>query len=103
MVVRDGAPQCLKQRGMLGLQPSIGERDQSIRVRLTIGNRLEDGAAAEPQQITNEAGDLEVSVFEYLLDPQRVLRDLTHELLARAREIAQLENRRRRDEAGADQ
>jgi hypothetical protein len=53
--------------------------------------------------IADDRRELEVRIFQDLLQPLGVLRDLPHELLARAGQVAQLVNRRRGNKAAADQ
>jgi hypothetical protein len=68
-----------------------------------IDDRLQHGAPALAQDVADEAGDLQIGILEHLLDALHVPRALAHELLARARERAQLLHRHGRHEAGADQ
>ena len=65
--------------------------------------RLQDGAAARAEDVAHDLRELEVGVFEGLLNPQRVPGDLTDQLLARSREIAERLNGRGRHETAADQ
>jgi hypothetical protein len=75
-----------------GLEAAAGQRRQALGVGLASDQRLQDGPAADPEDVGEEAGQLEVGVLQRLLDPQGVLRRLADQLLARAREIAQLLN-----------
>ena len=59
--------------------------------------------AARAQDVGDHARQLHVRVFECLLQPLRVPRDLSDELLARPRQVAQFLNRGRRHEAALNQ
>ena len=49
-----------------------------------------------PQDIADDARELQVGVLQHLLDAQRVLGDLAHQLLPRPGQIAQVMNGGRR-------
>jgi transposase len=91
------------QHRALGLQALLGQIREPLGVGLSLGERSQDGAPADTEKVGDQARDLEVGVFEHLLDAQRVLGHLAHELLARARQVAHLLNGLRRNEAAADQ
>lgn len=83
MVIPDIPSQSFDQSRVLLLEQTLSEIGQPFRVLLPGGQGTEDCAAAESQQIADQTGDLDVGVLEHLLDPQRVLGHLAHQLLAR--------------------
>src|SRR5262249_45192085 len=64
---------------------------------------VEDRSATAAQDVADGLGQLDIGIFERLLDPLRVARDLPNQLLARPREIPEFLNRRRRNEAAPNQ
>lgn len=81
------------------LESSRGEVGQSVSVGLFCDEGGQDGSPAAAEDIARHFGQLDARVFKRLLDPLRMPGDLAHQLLARAREITQLLDRRGRDEA----
>ncbi|MCY1533178.1 hypothetical protein D9M68_684910 [compost metagenome] len=103
VVVGDVSAQRLAQLGGLLARVALGQRGEPHRVVLAGNDGLEHGAAAVSEDIREHAAQFEVGVFEDFLDAQAVLGDLAHELLAGAREIAQLLGGGRWHEARSDQ
>jgi hypothetical protein len=103
VVLGDTPAQRLDQRSAAGLEPTAAQRDQLLRVGFASDERIEDRAPALAEDVADHAGDLDVRVLEYLLDPVRVLDDLATELLARSPQVTDLLDRRRWDEAATDQ
>ena len=99
MVFGNASAQCLAQFGVLFSGVALGQRGKPLGIGLAVDNRLEHGPATVSQHVREHAAQLEVGVFEHFLDTQAVLGDLAHELLAGAREIAQLLDGGRRHEA----
>ena len=85
------------------LELAACQRDELLWVRLAARQGVEDRAATLAEHVGDHAGDLDVRVFECLLDPLRVARHLANELLPRAHERAEILDHRRRHEARADQ
>ena len=86
-----------------GLQAPGGAIGQPLGVGLPGDQRRDDRPAAGAQDVGDHARQLHVRVFECLLQPLRVPRDLSDELLARPRQVAQFLNRSRRHEAALNQ
>ena len=77
--------------------------EQALGIALAGDQRPEDGAPAGAEQVGDHAGDLEVGVFQRLLDAQGVASHLANQLFAGARQVTQLLDRLGRHEARADQ
>jgi hypothetical protein len=103
VMLGDTPPQRFAQLGGLVARRALGKLGQPLGIALSSHDRIEHGAAALAQHVGQHAAELEVGVFEHLLDSQRVLGDLAHELFAGAGEITQLLDRLRRHEARADE
>ena len=84
MVLADAAAQGLPQFGWGGFQPTIGQECELGRVGLTGNQRLDHRPAALTHDVGDHRIQLDVGVFERLLDAQNVARLLTNQLLARA-------------------
>jgi Double zinc ribbon len=86
-----------------GLDALVGQGRQAVGLALARGEGAEDRAAADAQDVGENGGEFDVRVLQGFLDAQGVLSDLADELFASAGEIAQLLDRRRRDEAAPDE
>jgi hypothetical protein len=95
--------QCSSRVGTRGFDRATNQLGQVLGIGLASDQRLQDGAAAHAQDVGEDTGELEVRMLEGLLDPEDMLRDLPHELLAGAGEIAQLLDRFRGHKAAADE
>ena len=103
-VMRADVPaQGFEQFGAAGLDAGADARGQPFGIGLAVDDRLQHRAPALAQDVAEHDTELEVGVLEHLVDALDMGRALAHELLARARERAQLLHRHRRHEAGADQ
>ena len=103
-VMRADMPaQRLQQLGAAGLDARADARGQALGVAVPVDEGLQHRTAALAQDIRKHDAELEVGVFEHLLDALGVGAPLAHELLAGARERAQLLHGSRRHEAGPDQ
>lgn len=76
---------------------------QGWRIRRPGHDAAQDGPAAHAQDVREDARELDVRVFQGLLDPLRVTRRFTDELSAGPGQIPHLLYRDGRDEAPADQ
>ena len=85
----DAPAQRFAQFGGLVARRALRQRGQACRVGFARHDGVEHGAAALAQHVRQHAAELEVGIFQHLLDAQRVLGDLPHELLAGAGEVAQ--------------
>jgi hypothetical protein len=103
MMSHHAAVQGGHELGAGGFEAAAGEVGQAVGIGLAGDQGLEDGATTHAEEVAEQAGQLEVGVLQRLPDPQGVLRDLPHELLAGAGEIAQLLDGGGRDEAAADE
>src|SRR5215208_71557 len=83
----------------IGAQQTCGTGEQSVGTRLHLNQTANDGAPAHPEEVADEAGNLQIGVLERLLQPQAMLRDLPPELLPRPREVPELLDRGGWDEA----
>jgi hypothetical protein len=77
------------ESGTRRFETSPRQVGQLFGIALSRQERLQDGAAARAEDIAHDLRELEVGVFEGLLNPQRVPGDLTNQLLPRSREIAE--------------
>lgn len=57
-----------------GLDAAAGQLGQAFRIRLAGHQGLQDGATAHAQDVSEDAGELEVRVLQGLLDPKGMLR-----------------------------
>lgn len=89
--------------GSTGLDSTTHARGQSLGIGLTVNERLQHGTPALAQDIAEHDTELEVGVFEHLLDALDVGAPIAHELLSGARERAQLLHGHRWHETRADQ
>lgn len=71
-----------------GTQPLAGEIGELLRIAFAGDDGVEKRTAAGAQDVADDPDDLDVGVLERLLDALLVARELAHELLARAREVA---------------
>ena len=79
------------------------EIDEPFGIGLTGYETFEELAAAHPEDVADDTGDLDVGVLQGLLDALRVLRHLAHELLPGTCQVAELLHGRRRYEATSDE
>ena len=79
--------------------PLVAQRREFIRIFLARDYRPQHVPAAWPEHVGDFGVELDISVFEHLLDALRVLHYLPHQPLARARQVAQFLDRPRRNEA----
>ena len=86
-----------------GAQPAGGLRQEPFRVGLPRNPGTQQRAPARAQQVRDDAGDLDVGVLEGLLDAQRRLRHLSHQLLPGSCQVPQLLDGSGRHEAPSDQ
>ncbi len=84
-------------------QPSPAEIGEAFGILFPSNDRLDHRASAHPHHVADDAGELQVGVFEDFLDAQRVLRTFPNQLLPGPRQIAQFVNGRRRHEAAPNQ
>ncbi len=84
----DAATQGLDDLLARRLQSSAGQLDQLDRVGLSGDERLEHRAAALAQNVADDGVELDVGVFERLLDALHVPHPLSHQLTARAGQVA---------------
>src|SRR6266849_7768068 len=103
MMRRDPALQRGDELRPRRLEPSVREIGQPLRLGLPCDERGQNRPAADAKDIAHDLRQLEIRVFERLLDALRVPDDLAHQLLPRSGEIAQFLDRRRRDEATPDE
>jgi len=97
------APQGFDQLFATGFEASFGEIDQSFGVRLSSDQASQDGPATQADDIRHYPGDLDVGVFEGLLNPLSVLDDLSSQLLPSTGQVPHLLDGSCGDEATADQ
>lgn len=76
---------------------------QPLGVRLARDQRLQDGAATDPEDVRQPDRNLQVGGVQDLLDTLRVLHDLARQLLARTRQVPKILDRHRRHATAADQ
>jgi hypothetical protein len=79
------------------------ELREAIWSGLAGDNRVENRATGLAQDVADHAGQLDVGVLEYLLNPKGLLGQRARHLLACAGQLPQLLGPFRRDEAAADQ
>jgi len=103
-VVRLDTPvQSCHQLGAFLSSAALSEIGELLRVVLSGNEGVEDRPARDAQYVREDAPELYIGVLESFLDPQGVLGDLPHQLLAGACEITQLLDRPRGHEARTDQ
>lgn len=103
-VVRsDASMQRLDQLAAFLAGIALGEIGKFLRITLSLDQCREDGAATAAEHIRQHTAEFKIRILQGLLDAQGMLRDLSHQLLAGTREVAQLLNGRGRHETGADQ
>ncbi len=90
VVFGDASAQRLAQLGGLVARRAQRQRGQARGVGFAGHDGIEHRAPALAQHVRQHAAELEVGVLQHLLDAQRVLGDLPHQLLAGAGEVAQL-------------
>jgi hypothetical protein len=91
------------QLGRLVPQPPLGQRRQCPRVGLAGGQRRQQRPPRHAPRVRRHRRQLDDHVLQQLLDAVDLARALLDQAGAVARQLAQLADRRRRDEAAADQ
>jgi hypothetical protein len=71
-VIRDTTAQGLDEHLAARFETTAAQRDELLRIGLTSDESMEDRPPALAENIADRARDLDVGVFEYLLDPVRV-------------------------------
>ena len=79
MVVPDAPLQGGAQTTRIRLQPSGRPGQQLVGVRLALDEATQQRAPTHPAEVTDDARDLDVGIFQGLLQPQGMLRDLGQE------------------------
>ena len=102
VVSTDATTQGFEQFSAAGLD-TADMAEQLLRFSLAVDEGLQYRAAALAQNVTDHDAELDVGVFEDLLDALGMGAALTHELLAGAGQRAQFLDRSRGHEAGTDQ
>src|ERR1700679_1760215 len=95
MMRPDSPAQRLNQFGAFSLRAALGKIGKLLRIALPIHNCLQDRSPALAENVRKHAANLQIGILQRLLDPLIVLRRLSYQLLATARQIAQLLNRYR--------
>src|SRR5438094_2228622 len=90
VMLADSTTQRLDQRCAARFETPGRELDELLGIGLAADQRFQNRSSALPEHARDDSGQLDVSVFERLLNALRVLRDLAHELLSCARQVAQL-------------
>ena len=96
---------CSACRSCGDLAPAVAPRQlgQRRRVVLAGDQRLDHGPARDAQHVGGDAGQLDVGVLQHLLDAVGHRGPVADQLGPLPRQVAQLADRRRRDEAGREQ
>lgn len=81
----------------------MGQRGQTLRLPLAGNEGLQHRPTALPQDVGDHAVELDVGLFQRLLDALNMGRALAHQLLPGAHQASQLAHLLRRHEAAADQ
>src|SRR6185436_18024729 len=89
MMVRGPAMESVPQISPGRLQPPSREIGESIGISFARDQRIEDRPAAYPDDVTHDLRELQVGIFERLLNAQHMPRDFVHELSTRARQVAE--------------
>ena len=103
VVVAEAAPQRLTQLGELLAQPPLGQLGQHAWVAFAGHQGPEHRPARDAEDVGGHRVQFDAGVLEDLLDPLALRAVGLDQPLAVAGEIAQLANRRRRDEAAPQQ
>jgi hypothetical protein len=103
MVLGNATTQSFAQLRRGGFQPRAGQASELGRIGLTCHERLNHRPAALAHQLRDNRVQFDVGIFERLLYAQNVARLLTHQLLARAKQSAQLLRRGVRHKAGTNE
>jgi hypothetical protein len=100
---RDATRQGVDQRRAFVLQRPARQVGQSHGVRFAGDERAEDRPPAHAEEVTDQAGDLQIRDIQGLLKALGVLGDLADQLFARAGQVPHVLNRRRGHEAPAQE
>jgi hypothetical protein len=73
-----------------GLQPPRRQVGQPLGIALAGHEGLEDRPPTHAEDVADHLPQFDVGVFQGLLQAERVARDLAHQLLPRAGEVAQV-------------
>ena len=103
MVLGDAAVQRPLQLGDLAPQAPLGQLGQPLRVILAVDDRPDHGPARDPQHVAGDVAQLDVGVLQHLLDPVGHRGAVADQLGPLSRQVAELADLRRRDEAGREQ
>src|SRR5512147_1146887 len=103
MMGRDATVEGFDESSPLLASIAAREIGKALGTRFSSNERLDDGATALTQDIGQHAGYLEIGVLEHFLQPKRVLRHFSHQLLPRPGQIAELLNRSGRNETAANE
>src|SRR5258708_25018661 len=95
MMLGPAATQRLDERRVFLPCVALREVRESLRIGLAVDERLEHRAPALADDARQHAVELYVRVLEHLLDAQRVLRHLAHQLLSGPGEVTQFLDRGR--------
>ena len=71
-----------------GLETPPRQVGEPLGILFPGDQRLQDRPPTDAQDVTHHGRELQIGVLQDLLEPQRVLGDLAHELFAGPREIA---------------
>ena len=86
-----------------GLDAPVSQRCQGLWSGLAVDQGMDDTAAAKAQDVGNHRIELDVGIFQGLLDALGMTAALAHKLLAGSEQIAHLLGRLVGHEAGSDQ
>ena len=103
VMVPDPAVERLDEGVSRAAETPAAEFGKMARIRLTGDHRLEDAPPTGAQDVRDHRGQLDVRLLQHRLEALRMPHDLAAQLLARPRQIAQVLDRLRRDEARPDQ
>lgn len=90
VMLGDPALERVLERGPRGSEAPTGQIDEAVQISLPRDQRSQDGATAGTDDVRDGPGQLDVGVFQSLLDALCVAGDLAYKLLARACQGAKL-------------
>lgn len=73
--------QGLDQLATCGLEATTSQIRQTLGVGLPVNQSIKDGSPAHPEDVADHELELDIGVFEDLLDPMGVLGDFSGQLL----------------------
>src|SRR5437667_3683141 len=103
MVIPDAAMQRKTQVRDLAAQAPESQFGKLLRILLALHDGLDHRPPRNPENVAGDGSQLDVGVFEGLVDTVNDRRSIPHELRTMAGEIAQLTDRRGRHEATPQQ